>query len=398
MSEQALVPGQARDEQGGTAHREQAATDLGAPAQLEWAGYLQAPEQLASCCLPAQPVVDKLLRLAGELLKRNGHDATLHGYEAADASRLGLQAVAVWNVLLGLRLDALAAPAPLAAAQRLRSPEQIVQTRSAGALDCALLCCALLERMGLHPLLVLEDEHAYAGLWMQAERFPQVCGDDVLLLRKRVQLKDILLFDSALLSRGVAFKDAMRAAQQRLTVDERFVMVLDLATARAHQLRPFGTPLPQADSLEVLDAPDMRAPAVGGDELAPTTPLGRLEQWQRRLLDLSLRNPLLSLRDSRTAIPILAPIPRSSKMPWPPDRRSPSKRCRRAARTPPPSWPASRARAARWRRAACSPRWRPTSWRPRWSSCTARPRPTWRRAAPTPCSSPSASCAGSVRG
>lgn len=309
MSEQALVPGQARDEQGGTAHREQAATDLGAPAQLEWAGYLQAPEQLASCCLPAQAVVDKLLRLAGELLKRNGHDATLHGYEAADASRLGLQAVAVWNVLLGLRLDALAAPAPLAAAQRLRSPEQIVQTRSTGALDCALLCCALLERMGLHPLLVLEDEHAYAGLWMQAERFPQVCGDDVLLLRKRVQLKDILLFDSALLSRGVAFKDAMRAAQQRLTVDERFVMVLDLATARAHQLRPFGTPLPQADSLEVLDAPDMRAPAVGDDELAPATPLGRLEQWQRRLLDLSLRNPLLSLRDSRTAIPILAPDP-----------------------------------------------------------------------------------------
>ena len=41
----------------------------------------------------------------------------------------------------------------------------------------------------------------------------------------------------------------------------------------------------------------------------PDAAAHRLAQWRGRLLDLSLRNPLLNLRDSRTTIPLLAPEP-----------------------------------------------------------------------------------------
>ena len=34
-----------------------------------------------------------------------------------------------------------------------------------------------------------------------------------------------------------------------------------------------------------------------------------LERWQKKLLDLSLRNPLLNFRPSQTAIPIICPNP-----------------------------------------------------------------------------------------
>ena len=311
MSEQALFPEQARGEERHPPGREATLADIASPERHTWEGYRQAPERLAAFCLPGQPVVDKLLQLAGELLKRNGHDASLHGYAGADAARLGGQGAAVWNVLLGLRLDALAAPAPLAEAQRLRSPAQIVQGRSAGSLDCALLYAALLERIGLHPLLVLEQEHAYVGLWLGAEGFfPRICSEDALTLRKRVQLREVLLFDSGLLGKGTPFKEAIRVAQQRLNDDARFVLVLDIAQARAAQIRPLDASAaePPADP-RVLDAPELAAVAAADNDELPAGPGGRLEQWQRRLLDLSLRNPLLSLRDSKVAIPLLTPDP-----------------------------------------------------------------------------------------
>lgn len=308
MSEQALIPEQSRSAERTPPEPVRTATDLAGSERHVWPGYRQAPERLAAFCLSGPGVLDKLLQLAGELLKRNGHDASLHGYAAVDAARLGLQAAALWNVLLGLRLDNLALPAPLAEAQRLRSPAQIVQGRSASALDAALLLAALLERIGLHPLVVLEQEHAYAGLWLNAEgSFPRICTADALALRKRVQLKEVLLFDSGLLAQGAPFKEAIRAAQQHLADDARFALVLDIAQARAAQIRPLDAPAAPAADPQVLEAPELAAAAAADEDELPAGPGGRLEQWQRRLLDLSLRNPLLSLRDSKVAISLLAP-------------------------------------------------------------------------------------------
>lgn len=310
MSEQALIPEQSRRAENAPPGTERTAVDLADSERHSWPGYRIAPERLAAFCLSGQGVLDRLLHLASELLRRNGHDASLHGYAGADAARLGLQTAALWNVLLGLRLDRLPLHAPLAEAQRLRSPAQIVRGRSASALDGALLIAALLERLGLHPLIVLEQEHAYAGLWLNAEGFfPRPCTEDVLALRKRVQLKEVLLFDTGLLGQGAPFKEAIRLAQQRLADDERFVLVLDLAQARAAQIRPLDAPAAPAADPRVLEAPEVTGAEEAAVDEPPAGPGGRLAQWQRRLLDLSLRNPLLSLRDSKVAIPLLAPDP-----------------------------------------------------------------------------------------
>ena len=41
----------------------------------------------------------------------------------------------------------------------------------------------------------------------------------------------------------------------------------------------------------------------------PETPAGRLERWQRKLLDLSARNPLLNHRSTKTSLRIICPAP-----------------------------------------------------------------------------------------
>ena len=42
-------------------------------------------------------------------------------------------------------------------------------------------------------------------------------------------------------------------------------------------------------------------------EQAPETPRGRIERWQLKLLDLSLRNRLLNYRDSKQTLPLRCP-------------------------------------------------------------------------------------------
>ena len=66
----------------------------------------------------------------------------------------------------------------------------------------------------------------------------------------------------------------------------------------------------KATSLPVLDeAPnieDFAKPEPSSKDESRET---RLERWQRKLLDLSLRNPLLNCRFSQTTIPIICPDP-----------------------------------------------------------------------------------------
>lgn len=45
------------------------------------------------------------------------------------------------------------------------------------------------------------------------------------------------------------------------------------------------------------------------EEIVPDTPEGRLERWQRKLLDLSARNPLLNHKATKTSLRILCPDP-----------------------------------------------------------------------------------------
>lgn len=295
-------------------------------ARNEWGGYGSSPELLAAFCMPNDRAVEQLLRQAAELLRRNGHDGTLHGYDRADAKRIWLQAAAVWNALLALKLDYALPPSSFErTGQKVRTPEAIVEARRATCLDTALLLAALFEQIGLHAIIVLEDGHAYPGLWLKADGFGRPFMQDGQALRKRVQLKELLVMESTLLCRQQSFTVALAQAEERLAAGEHPIEgVVDIARAREERIRPLsyvqrgsssvpadasadGSPAFQALDALPEDAEDLGGRAVEWEHEAAGP--GRLGQWQRRLLDLSLRNPLLNMRSSRTNIPLLVPDP-----------------------------------------------------------------------------------------
>lgn len=289
-------------------------------ARNEWGGFGSSPELLAAFCMPNDSVIDKLLRAASELLRRHGHDGTLHHYDKADPRRVWQQVAAVWNVLVALKLDYAYPPSSFErTGQKIRTPTAIVESRRATCLDSALLLAALFEQMRLHPLVVVEQGHAYVGVWLTKDGFHRPYSEDGQALRKRAQLRELVLLESTLLCQQQPVKVAIKQAEDRLAAEgNAFVGVLDIARARDERILPLSyaerppvgdAPSPGPEG-EGIDGPPEDVGRTATTQQQPDPgPAGRLANWQRKLLDLSLRNPLLNMKSSKTNIALIVPDP-----------------------------------------------------------------------------------------
>jgi very-short-patch-repair endonuclease len=289
----------------------------------EWSGLQSLPEILAAFVLPNHPAVEGLLGDARGLLASWSGDPSLAGYQAKEPSRVLQMAAAVYGALQKLDVTYINPPASFEAqGQRIRLPDQLVRSRMATCLDLAVLAAACLEQSGLNPLLVLAQSHAFVGVWLEDECFPEPAHDEPARLRKRVDLGEICVFDpTCVTSRPpIAFDQAVRLARRRLDRPEELHCVIDVLRARKGSIRPLperielpaepagGASPPAA---EATAAPDLtRLPQAPGPAPAaekPETPATRLDRWRRKLLDLSLRNPLINFRPTKKTIPLLCP-------------------------------------------------------------------------------------------
>ena len=299
-------------------------------ARNEWGGSDAMPDLLAAFVLPNDTSVARLLRRATDLLRQAGRPAALEGYTGGSRRAVWDLASALWSAVRGLDL-AYAAPPPTFATQglKIRLPTQVLEDRLANGLDVALLVAAALEQAGLNPVVVLSGGRALAGVWLQPQQFVALMIQDAEVLRKRVDLHDLLLFatDTVLGSspEPPTFVGAVAAAARALAEDTKEttanLLGIDIRRARMRRIRPLALAAQEASEAAVADGGEV-APA---ERLAPPPPLpefdvavagpepthahGRLERWQRQLLDLSTRNRLLHVKPGATAIPLICPQP-----------------------------------------------------------------------------------------
>lgn len=286
----------------------------------QWGGMRHVPEMVAAFVQPNDPAVDRILKSAAEILRRHGKNAALDGY-AGGPKRAWELASALWTAVGALGLDYALPPASFEhVGQKVRSPSQIVEGGIATCLDTTLLFCAALEQCGLNPLVVFTQGHAFAGVWLKAEDFTNAVVDDVTALRKRVKLKEMVLFETTLAAQRPCppFGHAIEHATRHIAdaAEDKFELAVDVRRARMQRIRPLSAAEaaagPNASPAVELDPVFEEAPDFADDE--PTqdsnetgTPRDRLDRWQRKLLDLSLRNNLLNFRPSRRAIRLDAP-------------------------------------------------------------------------------------------
>jgi very-short-patch-repair endonuclease len=289
-----------------------------------WPGLSAPPSLLAAFVLPNHPVVGRILARVRPRLRAATGDDAISGYQSRDRERVLAQVRALYATLQDLGVGYIGAPASFEdAGQKVRLPDQVLDDGLANCLDVTTLVAGCLEQMGLAPLLVLTRGHAFPGVWLTDDRFPEGEVADAARLRTLRALGDVAVFDSstAIAAGRPGFDVAAQVAAAALDVDAEFVGAIDVRVARDARYRPLPIRMTVA-----IDAAPPTSPATGTShavlaeaalapepDAAPAPPpppepvVARFKRWKDKLLDLSLRNRLLNDRDGRSALPLDVP-------------------------------------------------------------------------------------------
>jgi very-short-patch-repair endonuclease len=289
-----------------------------------WGGVNSAPELLAAFVRPTDPSVDVILREASDKLAAGGRDEAMDGYRKGTKARAWEIADAIWAALVSHSIAYVLPPKSFErSGQMVRGPSDILSRKVGTCLDLTLLYASCLEQAGLNSVLALTEGHSFVGIWLVDEDFSGLVIDDPQMLRKRVQLEEMVVVETTLLtgSHPARFKQAVETAKKLIAEDATspFEIAIDVRRARSAKIRPLdltGSTDPAiqpvtsiATAQEVGEVPQFEEELDKRREPTPEKNLDRLEKWKRSLLDLSLRNRLLNFKDSKLTIAIECPNP-----------------------------------------------------------------------------------------
>ena len=293
--------------------------DCEAFAPDQWLGMAIMPELLTSFVTPNLDVVAHLQSSVARELERATGSAAVQGYQA-DKKRVYeicaaiYRAIHNWGINYSNPASSFGTPG-----QRIRFADTIYQYKLGTCLDTAILFASIMESCGLHPVIMLQKGHAYIGCHLVDRYFPDIPMDDLQTIRKLADLDEFLVIETTMVTGNSSFAQAEAAARlEHLNIDGDFECAIDVIRARYSGIRP----LPLKRSVNGVEfAPVehkvIEQKAEKARRLEQEIDLSQLSnennqpprvvRWTNKLLDLSLRNRLLNVRDTKFVIPIACP-------------------------------------------------------------------------------------------
>jgi len=284
----------------------------------EWHGYMYYPEILSSFVTPNAPGVTKIITKASEYLGKWTEYPSLDAYQSGDANRVLNMVAAVYEAIKSENIVYCVPPASFEReGQRVRLCDTIMDQKLATCLDITLLFASCLEQIGIHSILLLKKGHIFAGAWLENNTFTESVQDDVSLVTKRYAdgLNEIVVFECTAAESGknCSFDDAVKIAKREMLDIGNFEIVLDVARARLSGVKPIPQRIKTEEGWRVVKENDnysAQAPSsiYGAVDInaGEETPKTRIDRWERKLLDLGLRNRLINMSLSKGMIPIVA--------------------------------------------------------------------------------------------
>ncbi len=293
-------------------------------ARNQWGGVGSMAELLPAFVMPNDPAVDRVLKAASDVLRRAGRPDGINGYEDKSRTRVWELTSAIWSAVCGFRISYALPPAHFeGVGQKVRTPSAILDGGLATCLDTALLFAAALEQARLNPLIIITQGHAFTGVWLQPVEFAALATDEAAALRRRIDLKDMIVFETTLATQAhpPGLSQAEKVAQRLIAEDavDPFEIAIDVRRARMQKIRPLST---SASQRAEINETDVRLPVSEAMEAAPQLPdfdvevpeeadtvRDRIALWQRKLLNLTTSNRLLHVPDGAKVVRLLCPDP-----------------------------------------------------------------------------------------
>lgn len=285
----------------------------------EWHGISLYPELLAAFVTPNHPVLAQIIARATEFLGQWTGNTSMDGYQSHDANRVLHQAAAIFTAIKEQAIAYVVPPASFErTGQRIRLCDMVLQQKLGTCLDLTLLYASCLEAVGLHTLLITTAGHIFTGVWLEEKMFPECVQDDFSLITKRLAsgVNEIAVIETTAVTTGkdVSFDQARSLGEQNMATQQP-ECIIDVYRARMSHISPLPQRVQTSSGWEIRHAAsfqkeNMSAPAkldetIILDPNAQDGSLPKKVQWERKLLDLGMRNTLINLRMTKTQLPIL---------------------------------------------------------------------------------------------
>ncbi len=266
-----------------------------------WLMGLAPPPVLAAFVLPKSPIVAELVaEAAGRVDPEDPRPATVKAHEALERvlAESGLGEPKGWrNQVVG--------------------PRTLVERGQASLVEYQLLIAACLEHGGMPSMLLWSAGRPALGLWLSDDQPSLIHTDDPTIIERLDEAGALKVLPvgshQVELSQSAGGGDfcALDLGSVRARVPS-----LPLETLEETSPATSGAP-PDGLRQRLLDRAALATPASGlrlrgawsaqlNRRLVVTEELPeRVESWKRRLLNLTLLNPLLNLRDRVTTLPLM---------------------------------------------------------------------------------------------
>lgn len=284
----------------------------------QWTGVRVMPELLSAFVTPNHPCIPPVNVRASKYLEELSGCRDLHGYQWQDYQGIVNQIEGVYKALLDEDIIYAALPAGFEEyGQRIRLVDKVLKNKLGNCIELSLLMCSCLESIGIRTILVLFNGHAIMGAWLDPRIQVPMVGNDWNLISNCIEENQriLVLIEATALTRGENLSTAIKQAEELFHNEkDAFNLYIDIYMTRLNHIRPLPHCIQRNNVWEIQED------SVGYDELfdelAKKNPYeihgvanneklkNKQALWERKLLDLSLRNNLLNMKSGKHVIPI----------------------------------------------------------------------------------------------
>lgn len=283
----------------------------------QWLGTTIMPQSVASFVLPNNPLVGGIVVKAAAILKELSGTSSFTEYQSGNPNEVVRQVAAIYGALHGEGLVYRSLPASFeTVGQRVTLPDQVIAGKLGNCVELTILFASVLESVGINSCIVLQRGHAYLAVWLVDDCCQYSLCDDPAFIEKKCSkgIDEMMVLEcTGVTQETTSFEQAVQIAQKNLANLSLFEQSIDIRRCRLERIYP----LPQRVMREGNWELDVKE-GVQHDEcvidvqersrydltklIAGDRQLSRMDIWERKLLDFSLRNSMLNLYLRQKAI------------------------------------------------------------------------------------------------
>lgn len=287
----------------------------------QWLGTTVMPQLLASFVTPNHPAVNRIVVEAAKILKEMTGSSTLTEYQTGNTTDVLLQIAAVYAALHNENIVYRALPTSFEMlGQRVTLPEQVLSSKLGNCIELTLLFASVLEAIGINSAVVIQSGHAFLAVWLVDDCCQYSVCDDVSYVEKKCSQgisEMIVLETTKITDEKTSFKEALEIANLNLADISKFEMMIDIHRSRLEGIRPLPErifnngkwELQEVDGVEhdwcTIEVRE-RSRYDLSKIVASDRELNKMDIWERKLLDFSLRNNMLNLHLRQKAIQFIS--------------------------------------------------------------------------------------------